>query len=418
MKQHWIRYAFVMGVCVCLCGCRSDNYEVKRTHTIQDEQRVNAQTMTEPRDINGSYQRVLSFSLELFSQNLEEKNPVISPISAYIALAMAGEGADGDTRKEFEYVLGEDMQSAPLDMMHRLPRAEEKMTLQLANSVWIDDEMTEQANWRKLLENEYKAQVFRKPLEKEKTVEKMNDWVSEKTHGMIPRMVEKPFKESDRFVLFNVLYFKAQWQKKFDPTMTQKMTFTTEDGNERKVDMMRMSMEELRYVQSAGTEGVVLPYSDDNFVFMAMKPTDGKSVREMYETLSENEIAEMLMQEETTLCNVRIPKFEVEFDKVLNDSLMYMGLATAFDPIRADFGKMTEDERQIFISMVRQKAVVIVDEEGTEASAVTMVEMLDGCALIEEEPKELYFDSPFLYVIADKERKVPLFIGIIDEPDK
>ena len=140
----------------------------------------------------------------------------------------------------------------------------------------------------------------------------------------------------------------------------------------------------------------------------------------MYEELSIGEISELLQQAGTTLCNLRLPKFEIEFDKLLNDSLKAMGLELAFVDGEADFSGLgtTDSGLGLYISQVRQKAKIVVDEVGTEAAAVTAIVMIECTSVMEPKlPINVYFDEPFLYMIMDMEREVPLFIGIMDNPN-
>ena len=117
--------------------------------------------------------------------------------------------------------------------------------------------------------------------------------------------------------------------------------------------------------------------------------------------------------------NLKLPKFEVEFDKELNETLQNMGIKLAFDNEQADFTSIgfTDNGLPLYISLVRQKAVVKLDEEGTEAAAVTMV-VMNECASTEstEKPIEVFFDEPFLYMIMDMESRTPLFMGVMDDP--
>ena len=127
----------------------------------------------------------------------------------------------------------------------------------------------------------------------------------------------------------------------------------------------------------------------------------------------------LLEDRQNLLVNVKLPKFEVSFDKMLNDSLINMGLADAFDKEKADFSSLgtMDSGNPVYISLVRQKAVVKVDEEGTEAAAATEVAIKEACALLpENEPIDVFFDQPFLYLIMDMENQLPLFMGIMDNP--
>ena len=141
-------------------------------------------------------------------------------------------------------------------------------------------------------------------------------------------------------------------------------------------------------------------------------------VRELQRQLTPGALAELLESENRELCNLRLPKYEVSFDRELNDSLQAMGLVRAFDDERADFSGLekTEQGSSLYLSLVKQKAVFRVDEKGTEAAAVTMAVMDRCAAIIGPQPRELYFDRPFVYMILDMETQVPLFVGIMDDP--
>ena len=171
-----------------------------------------------------------------------------------------------------------------------------------------------------------------------------------------------------------------------------------------------------RYLHSSLGEGVLLPYQGGDFAYVAVLPNEGTEVRELYRQLTPEALGELLASENRELCNLRLPKYEVSFDRMLNDSLQAMGLARAFDGELADFSSLTEQGEPLYISLVRQKAVFRLDEKGTEAAAVTMVAVKNCAALIEPEPRKLYFDRPFVYMILDLETQVPLFVGIMDDP--
>ena len=183
--------------------------------------------------------------------------------------------------------------------------------------------------------------------------------------------------------------------------------------------MMQMYETDQLYVKNEIAEGVILPYEDESIAFLALMPAAEMSVREMYEQLTWEKVSGLLDQEETTFCNLRLPKFEVTFEKELNDSLKEMGLQKAFDGSQADLSGLGETfaGENLFINLVKQKAVLILDEEGTEASAATMVAIKEGCAMeYEKQPVNVYFDRPFLYMIIDRNSDIPLFMGIMDNP--
>ena len=182
---------------------------------------------------------------------------------------------------------------------------------------------------------------------------------------------------------------------------------------------MQMYETDQLYVKNEIAEGIILPYEGEEIAFLALMPVGDADVRELYAQLTWEDISLLLNQEETTLCNLRLPKFEVTFEKELNESVKEMGLVKAYDGSQADLSGIgtAKTGGNLFISLVKQKAVIILDEEGTEASAATMVEVKEECAIeYETLPVNVYFDEPFLYMIVDRSNHLPLFVGIMDNP--
>lgn len=366
-----------------------------------------------------NYAPLQKFSYGLFGENVDETNPVLSPVSAYLAVALTGTGARGETLDEFQNVMG-DMERIPYDLMVGLPKDEEGMQIALANSVWLDKRLTPNQEWLAGAGSIYKADVFQAQLATTETMKQINLWIHENTNGLIPQLLSEPLNDDIRLALINTIYFKGEWMKRFGAIETREREFVLEDGTIEMVNMMQMQQENLLYVKNDIAEGVVLPYKDVTKAFVALKPLGEEDVRQMYEMLSTEDISMFLQQEEKTLCNLRLPKFQVEFEKNLNDSLKAMGLEKAFVEGEADLSGLGVPDNGLgmYIDLVFQKAKVIVDEEGTEAAAVTIVEVAtESCPMYEEPPIDIYFDEPFLYMIMDVEREVPLFIGIMDNPN-
>ncbi|MBE5875351.1 MAG: serpin family protein [Lachnospiraceae bacterium] len=364
------------------------------------------------------YQVVQDFGLDLFRENLDVTNPVISPVSAYIALTMAGNGANGNTYVQFEDVLGSDMTVISDSMMNLLPHESEQLVLTLANSAWIDDDFTAYDEWLGKLKSFYDAKVYQTELSSMETVGAMNDWIDENTRGLIKEMIKEPFDPVTRLVLFNALYFNGKWRNSFEVYQTKEKDFTLASEEKLLVPMMHQYSSHYDYFANTDFSGIVMPYRDGNLAMVAMLPREGKTVRELAGTLTTKRLAKALKGAESTLINLQLPKFEVGFDRTLNEALQKMGLTDAFDADKADLSKIgtTASGAPIYISMVRQKAVVKVDEEGTEAAAVTEVAVADSCAMRTEEPIDVFFNRPFLYMIMDMDTQIPLFMGIVDNP--
>lgn len=374
-----------------------------------------------------SYEDVQNFGYELFAQNISDQNPVLSPVSAYLALSMAGCGADGATADEFVNVLG-GMDVFSDDMMNHLPQSGDFLTLSLANSAWIDDEFIVDSEWLGTVKSLMHAEAFQADLSTEDAMNSMNSWIAKQTNGMIDKMVENPLDAMSRLVLFDTLYFKGKWETPFEAenTHTEAFYVNKQRNQTEQVEMMNLYWTYLDYISTDFAEGVILPYQNNpeegvepKLAFVALKPTGDGDIRDLYSKLTVENIKILLLNRQNEMAHLKLPKFEVTFDKVLNNSLYNMGLTECFDDEKADFRKMgkTKSGYNLYISMVRQKAKIIVDEEGTEAAAVTEIDMRDGGVFMTD-LKELYFNEPFLYMIMDMERELPLFIGIMDNPKK
>lgn len=368
-----------------------------------------------------TYRPVQDFGFALFKENMNETNPVISPVSAYIALTMAGNGAEGNTKQEFLNVLGEngDMTAMSDSVINTLTQKTDQLTLELSNSAWIDDEFTVKEEWIGQITSLYDAQAFQTDVSSVKAMNAMNEWVEENTNGLIKNMVEKPFPKETRLVLFDTLYFDGKWKTPFLRETTYEEEFYVSDTETVMVPMMHQYDECYEFFETDEVKGIVMPYRDSNLAFVPILPQGNRKMRDDF-TFTVSGLSSIMESRTYEIVHVKLPKFEVSFNKVLNESLIRMGLVDAFDEEKADFSGIgtTDSGAPIFINLVRQKAVVKVDEEGTEAAAATEIVMLENTALIEEEPIEMYFDKPFLYFIMDMETELPLFMGIMDNPMK
>ena len=370
-----------------------------------------------------SYDSLKKFSYDFFEKGIEIKNPVYSPVSAYIALSMVGYGADNNTYAEFEEIFGSDMANVSSSIMKAYHNEGKIFKLLLANSAWIDDDFSVNKKWIENVEEGFNSDIFNTNLSGEKTMKKMNSWIEDNTKGMIQRMLETPLGDDSKLALFNTVYFKSRWETPFEVTATHKKKFYLEDGKgEIEVDTLNASYENFDYIKNDFADGIILNYNTEdsglNLAYVAIKPTNESSIRDVCSKLTIEVIDKMIENRKTELVNLSLPKYSITCDQVLNEILKKQGLSDAFDSEKADFSKLgsTSNDKKIYIDLVRQKSKIIVDEEGTEAAAVTEVIMTEGCALIEEKPIDVRFDRPFLYMIMDMDKNIPLFIGILDEP--
>lgn len=402
----------LLGGC-CLVGCGGAK---ELTKTVGNKVVINDYEKTSLNDLH-------SFSYKLFENNMDEHNPVMSPVSAYLALAMAAEGAEGDTKVSFNNLFGNEITAVADDLMNKLPDKSKEFELSLANSAWIDDQYDVNSDWLIKLKSCYDAQAFQTDLQDEAIVDNVNSWVEKKTNKLIKRMIDDPFMEEDVLVLFNTIYFDAKWQNKFSRSLMDEFKLSADEYCD--AELMTNFGYHYEYMENEVARGIIMPYRNENgkkYAMVSLLPKNDMSVREMYSKLiSENEMARLIDNRELKMVNLKYPKFEIEFEKVLNESLMNMGLDIAFDSQKADFTAMGQPKngRNTFISLVLQKAKIQVDKDGTKAAAVTeVVVTTESCALQEEEPIEVFFDEPFLYMIMDIDEQIPLFIGVLDNPNQ
>lgn len=382
-----------------------------------DESLKTVQAKEKTTDAKSAVKSVRKFGYDFMEQYLSEKNPVMSPVSAYVVLGMVGNGAKGTTKKEFEKVLGSDMLAASEQLLHTLPQEQDGMKLTLANSAWLDEAFTPKKAWLNTAKTQFQADVFTEKLSTNATKNKINSWVSDRTNQLIPKLLDKKMEKETRLALINTLYFKADWQQPFIPEKTSVADFHSDYGKTIQTDMMHDGNYVCGYFKDDASEGVILPYKDSNFAFVAVKPSKDEKIRDWYASYTPEKLEALLDSSQTKNVDLSLPKFDIRCRMKLNDSLNKMGIKKAFDEKKADLtllGK-SKDEENLYLSFVLQEAVIRVAEEGTEAAAATIGGIAAGTAMIIDKPI-VKFDRSFMYMIVDTESGAPLFMGIVDEP--
>lgn len=370
----------------------------------------------------GMERGIKDFSAKLFSavrKDNDGENMVLSPLSAYVALSMLAEGASGETAAQLEAVLGitrEEAKAAYGQLSDLLSEEAGNTVMSLANALFVDASVEVREAFISALQDEYRAEIFVDDLQKEGMVDEVNAWISEKTREMIPEMLDR-IDPDDVMLLINALYMNAEWQVPFSAEKTHTMTFTRSDGEAIDAEFLSMDGFLDLYFSDDKVEGVALPYDDEFRVFLAVKPVKGK-VQDI-EITRDTIDGWMSAMGESGYAALRLPKFDTRFKVELDEVLKGLGMVDAFDSQAADFTQMGESkEGKLVVGRVLQEVAMRVDEEGTEAAAATMIGMKAAAAFLEDEPKQLYFDSPFLYMVIDVRENLPLFIGVMEDPTK
>ena len=379
----------------------------------------NSGISTEPVD---TMTAISNFSQELFRQALAAEdvdceNIVISPLSAYYALAMVALGAGGRTLEEFAYILGQDPSTlAPelADLATSLMDVSGSTLLTLAGSVWIRDDFTIHPEFDQMMIDYFGAPAFPRRFD-ESTVREINSWISYQTNELIEQALDE-INDNDMMFLINTLYLLTKWAEEFYPMRESVRSFTPESGEEQDIDFLSTGTVALDVLTTDNYEAVLQPYDDGRLGFFMVRPTDGTPIRDFAATHYLADIFAGLQRHMDVV--VHMPELDKEFEITMNDMLKAMGLSDAFTS-RADLFGLVEympGGGWLEISTVRQMARIIVDKEGTEAAAVTIVGAQALGLRIPNQPLVLDFNTPYIYAIYDLETGIPLFIGIFDCP--
>ena len=348
------------------------------------------------------------------------ENPVVSPLSVYVALSMAAEGADGVTAEEFDALLGSDAETrsqalrdlfALLDLL-----SDGNNELTLSDSVWVDPDAEIREEYLRKLAGSYRAEGFSGKLSSENATKAMNDWVKEKTRGKIPELFSKPLDPNTVLVLINALYFKGAWRTPFNKNATRDGTFHTSDGRKVTVPFMHSSEESFQYLTSGDFAGVCLPFEGapgKSAKMVLLLPRD-IDVRALAEKMDGETLASLSGKEKCI--DLSLPSFTAESGLDLKEILPGLGLASAFDPYSADFSRMGAGPSggRLFIGSAGGKVRLAVDENGAEGAAATFVGM--EWESVPDPAAVLTFDQPFFYAVLDGATGVPLFTGIVTDP--
>ena len=249
-------------------------------------------------------------------------------------------------------------------------------------------------------------------------MEDINSWVSDHTEKMIPDILDE-IPEDAVLYLVNALAFDAEWMTVYEGFQVREGEFAVAGGDKQNVDFMYS--QEYGYLQDGGAQGFLKYYKDGRYAFAAILPEEGISTKEYVSGLTGEKLYSILENPIDVHVRAAIPKFETAYSTELSDVLKDMGMPDAFDSERADFSVMgrSADGRRFYISRVLHKAYIAVDEKGTKAGAATAVEGSRESAIMEpEDIKTVYLDRPFVYMIIDCERNLPVFMGTVENVDK
>jgi serine protease inhibitor len=363
------------------------------------------------------------FGMELF-QNIRklsnEENLMISPLSVSVALAMAYNGSDNETRAEMETVMKlnglskEQINNSYKKLISELQLLDEKVVFEIANAIYYAENFQVKNDFISVNQEVYKAEVHGVDFTSPSAVEKINNWVNEKTHGKIEKILER-LNPLDRMVLLNAIYFYGTWSKEFNENGTHKHEFIKKDGTPLMVPMMN-KLEDLPYASNEIFKAIKMPYGDGRFNMVIMLPQNEKSTRDVIENLTAANWKEWMVNlEMTNRVDITMPRFKFAFEASLNEVLSAMGMKDAFNPNSADFSLISDED--LYISEVRHKTYIDVNETGTEAAAVTSITF--STTSMGSEPPTIPFlvNKPFIFAITENTTGAILFFGEVQHPE-
>ncbi|MBQ6081498.1 MAG: serpin family protein [Bacteroidales bacterium] len=355
------------------------------------------------------------FSLEFVDRinDVEKKDFIVSPLSMQFLLGMILNGAQGATADEICDVLGygageiEDVNQFCQSMLAQLPKLDKQTTLSIANAIFVDEGWPLLDSYKSTVGKAYNAKLSNLDFSKGAASAKViNRWCSDQTHGMIDKVLETTDPAMLCYLL-NALYFKSQWKEKFNKSNTADETFTDEAGNKSTVKMMKQN-ESFSYQHNDVFKIVRMPYGNGAFSMIALLPQEGKTIADALDEIKESGWRETLLSMVHCDVDLWLPRFETKYHINLNDILSDMGMPTSFTN-SADFKAMSD--YALKLSFVQQDAVIKVDEEGTEAAAISMAGMMKDAAAAPGERVVFHADHPFLYFITEASTGAILFAG-------
>lgn len=352
------------------------------------------------------------FAFDLFRQVLnfsKETNVFISPLSVSITLGMTWNGAAGETKSEMESALKmSDMSVEEINEYYRilqttLPTIDPTTKLTLANSLWYRSGFQVKSDFLEVNIDYFDAYVRELDFSKAWAVDTINQWCAKKTNNLIPSVLDV-IPEDAVMYLINAIYFKGIWRHQFDKKNTTKADFTNEADDTVKVNMM-FQKDTFAYAEDEHAQYLDMPYGNKAFSMTVILPKDGKTTGNVLEYLTVNQWNSILQSLAMREVEVYFPRFSNKNKFLLNDPLIDMGMRLAFTD-NADFSNIAEEN--LFISRVLHNTYIEVTEEGTEAAAVTVVEIIATSV-----PMIPVFqvNKPFLFVIRENSTGVILFIG-------
>jgi len=403
-----IRKSIVYFLCMlCFSQCNRDfsvpfTPETKRELTPQEKQLIQADN---------------NFGFKLFRQIAADKSDssiVISPLSISMALGMTYNGAAGTTEQAMRNTLelgsltSAEINESYKSLMILLPSLDPEIQFHIANSIWYRLGFIVEQDFINLNQTYFNAEVRSLDFSLPASVDIINNWVEQNTFGKIDQIIDSINPQTVMF-LINCIYFKGTWTTSFDPELTTEDWFYKQDGSQILCSLMEQKGN-FQYLDTPQFQAIDLPYGDGLFSMTIILPGAETSIDALIQAFTPDNWAQWLTQFSETQISLFLPRLKLEYKIKLNDALTALGMGIAFSG-QADFSGINKNGG-LYINKVYHKTFLELDEQGTEAAAVTVVEIWETSA-----GPVMRADHPFIFVIREKYSDTILFMGKIIQPE-
>ena len=365
--------------------------------------------------------------LNAVQETIPRGNVVLSPVSAALNLSMVLNGADGQTRQEMLAALSlsgwelSAVNEANAQLIKVIRTPANSITLSVGDSLWVDSRRaTLRPKYLKQTQAWYDAEMTDLDFAEPSAATRINGWASAETHGKIPKVIES-IDSAELALLLNAVYFKGQWTHKFDKAQTQQRDFALAGGSVKQVPRMAQSGR-FDYFETPQMQAIRLPFGEGDLVMEVLLPAKSSSLGALEAELTPEHWTGWQAHYAPRSGTIELPRFELKSNYRLNDALQALGMTRAFQPDGAQLTDMLSSAAgqlspgRFFISSVRQSTYWKVDEEGSEAAAVTTTGIRSAAVARPEPPFQMIVDRPFFCAIEDRRSGALLFVGAIYDP--
>lgn len=358
--------------------------------------------------------------LSKLNDQAQGANVFFSPAGVSWCLSMVWNGAQGKTREEMTSALEfnglgpEDINRSYMDWRNSYGKPDANVTLQIANSIWARRGLGFRPEFLQINQRFFQAEVSELNFSDPASVNTINGWVQSKTNGKIDRIIDSIDSSSAMF-LINAIYFNGKWTHQFNAAQTTQDAFTTAANAKKRVPMMRRHGT-FKYFEQPEFQAVSLPYGDGRLSLYLFLPAQKISLAQLHQSLTFDNWKDWMKHFEDTEGDLALPRFKITYEATLNDALKALGMQSAFSPDQANLGAMLQNSRNAYISKVKHKAFIDLNEQGTEAAAATSTEIQIVSMPVPSHTFHMVVDRPFFFAIRDNLSGSLLFLGSIKDP--